>query len=411
MGLIPCNVIPDEILTDHPKRFRAMWIESSNPVHSLADSPRMRAALRHLECSVVVDVAMTETALQADYVLPASSQFEKAEATFFNLEFPKNGFHLRQPLFAPRAGTLSEAEIHARLVEAMAELKPQDYTGLKCAARFGYTAFGLYFAYASSRKTAQGRALAKYAPVVMYRTLGAGLPASLAHFAPAASLWGLSQMFVRTQARAAAAAGFSSQAWFLKSLFAGNKLFKAMLNSSSGFIFSISEYADSWKAVRLPNQKLNLHIPEMLQALRTLDAHLPPKSTEFPFVLSAGERRSDTSNTSIRNPEWQKKHALDAFGALRLNAQDALDLGCVQGDWVKITTKRGAAQAQIEITDTLQSGHISLPNGHGIDYATLDGSVRRYGVSLNELTNTEDRDAFAGTPWHKYVPARLEKVA
>src|SRR4051812_20067728 len=37
-GLIPCNAIPDEILTDHPARFRAMIVESSNPAHSLADS-------------------------------------------------------------------------------------------------------------------------------------------------------------------------------------------------------------------------------------------------------------------------------------------------------------------------------------------------------------------------------------
>ena len=39
-GLIPANVIPDEILTDHPKRFRAMIVESTNPCHSLADSQR-----------------------------------------------------------------------------------------------------------------------------------------------------------------------------------------------------------------------------------------------------------------------------------------------------------------------------------------------------------------------------------
>jgi len=48
-GLIPCNVIPDEILTDHPDRFRGMIIESGNPVHSLADSPRMREALAALD--------------------------------------------------------------------------------------------------------------------------------------------------------------------------------------------------------------------------------------------------------------------------------------------------------------------------------------------------------------------------
>ncbi|WP_255794400.1 molybdopterin-dependent oxidoreductase, partial [Mycobacteroides abscessus] len=35
-GLVPSNVIPEEILTDHPDRFRAMIVESSNPAHSLA---------------------------------------------------------------------------------------------------------------------------------------------------------------------------------------------------------------------------------------------------------------------------------------------------------------------------------------------------------------------------------------
>src|SRR6185503_3098392 len=47
-GLVPCNVIAEEILTDHPDRFRAMWIESSNPAHSLADSKRFREAMESL---------------------------------------------------------------------------------------------------------------------------------------------------------------------------------------------------------------------------------------------------------------------------------------------------------------------------------------------------------------------------
>ena len=118
-GLVPCNVIPDEILTDHPKRFRAMIVESANPAHSLADSARMREALDALELVVVIDVAMTETARLADYVLPAATQYEKAEATFFNFEFPRNIFHLRRPLLEPLPGTLPEPEIYARLVRAL----------------------------------------------------------------------------------------------------------------------------------------------------------------------------------------------------------------------------------------------------------------------------------------------------
>lgn len=94
-GLVPCNVIPDEILSDSPAAYKAMIIESANPVHSLADSPRWREAMAALEFSVVIDVAMTETARRADIVLPAASQYEKWEATFFNFEYPDNVFTLR----------------------------------------------------------------------------------------------------------------------------------------------------------------------------------------------------------------------------------------------------------------------------------------------------------------------------
>jgi formate dehydrogenase len=396
MGLIPCNVIPEEILTDHPHRFRAMFIESSNPVHSLADSQRMRQALRALDLSVVIDVAMTETARQADYVLPASSQFEKAEATFFNVEFPRNGFHLRQPLFPPRQGTLTEAEIHARLVEALGELDDSHYRFLRRAARLGRTAFGLAFAW----KAARDKKVERYAPVVLYRTLGQVLPEGIA---PAASLWGISQLFVRNQRVAAERAGFGGSA-----LAAGNKLFDAIITKPSGVIYSISEYSDSWRAVRLPDNKINLCIEEMLTELVTLDSQRPQSDTQYPFVLSAGERRSDTSNTSIRDASW---HRRGNFGTLRMHPHDAKKVGCKEGDWVSVTSFRGNAQAEIELGDDLQPGHVSLPNGHGLDYTAPDGTPVHKGVSLNELTDTARRDPFAGTPWHKHVPVRIERLS
>lgn len=396
MGLVPCNVIPEEILTDHPKRFRAMWIESANPAHSLADTRRMREAIRALELSVVVDVAMTETARCADYVLPATSQFEKAEATFFNLEFPRNGFQLRHPLFAPRPGTLTEAEIHARLLEQLGELSERDYRFLRRAARFGLTAFALAFAWASKRNPR----LARCASVVLYRTLGPQLPAGLA---PAASLWGLAHLYVRRQPDAARRAGFGGSA-----LAAGNALFRAIIDSPSGVIFAVSEYADSWKAVRRPGHRIELAIPELLDELKSLDAGLPAPAPEFPFVLSAGERRSDTSNTAVRDVSWHRK---GAYGTLRMNPVDAAALGCDDGDWVSIVTARGAAEAPVEVTDELQPGHVSLPNGQGLDYRRADGSIERHGVAVNELTDVKDRDPIAGTPWHKHVPVRIERLA
>jgi anaerobic selenocysteine-containing dehydrogenase len=395
IGLIPCNVIPEEILTDHPKRYRAMLIECGNPVHSLADSQRMRAALRALELSVVIDVAMTETAREADYVLPASSQFEKPDATFFNLEFPRNGFHLRQPLFEPRPGTLPEAEIHARLVEALGELSERDYAPLRRAAKLGRLAYSLAFAWHSKRN----RKIARYAAIVLYRTLGPSLPQGMA---PAAALWGIAQMYVRSQPAAAARAGFGGNA-----VFAGNRLFDAILDRPSGVIFAVSDYADSWQAVRLPDHRINLWLPELLPELQKLESGPQPGDPALPFVLSAGERRGETSNTAIRDSGWHRK---GAFGPLRISPQDAQALGCTDGDSLRLSTGRGSAIVVVEVTDTMQPGHISLPNGQGLDYRQADGTVVRSGVAPNELTDVTRRDFLAGTPWHKHVPARLERV-
>ncbi|MFO1340023.1 MAG: molybdopterin-dependent oxidoreductase [Burkholderiaceae bacterium] len=395
MGLIPCNAIPEEILTDHPKRFRAMVIESANPVHSLADSQRMRQALRALDFSVVIDVAMTETARQADYVLPASSQFEKAEATFFNMEVPHNAFHLRAPLFPPRPGTLTEAEIHSRLVEALGAVGEPQYRWLRRAARWGLGAFTAAFAWRSARDPA----VARHASVVLHRTLGPTLPTG---FAAAASLWGVCQMYLRRQPRAAAAAGFGGWAPA-----AANRLFRAILTSPSGLVFARTRYEDSWQAVRRPGHRIQLALPEMLAALRGLAQDAPPQDADYPFVLCAGERRSETSNTSIRDNSWHHK---GDFGALRVCPQDAQQIGCADGDWVRITTRRASATAPVELTDTLQPGLVTLPNGLGLDTTCPGGRTVRRGVSLNELTGSFDRDPFAGTPWHKHVPARLERI-
>lgn len=396
IGLIPCNVIPEEILTDHPKRYRALLVVSGNPIHSLADSQRMRQALRALELSVVVDVAMTETAREVDYVLPASSQFEKAEATFFNLEFPRNVFHLRKPLFEPLPGTLPEAEIFARLIETLGELGEKDYAPLRRALRFGRTAFALAFFASAARKPK----IMKYAPVILYRTLGPSLPKGMES---AAALWGVAQLYVQGNRKAAARAGFGGIPPF-----SGEKLFRAILENGSGTVFSESDYDDSWKAVGHSGHRINLHIPELLPELAKLETELPKADIEYPFVLSAGERRSDTSNTAVRDTAW---HRRGAYGTLRINPQDASALGCKDGDLLRVSTRRANAEAIVEITDTLQPGHISLPNGQGLDYRAANGNIVRKGVAPNELTDVSHRDFLAGTPWHKHVPARLERIS
>jgi anaerobic selenocysteine-containing dehydrogenase len=395
-GLIPCNVIPDEILTDHPDRFRALIVESSNPIHSLADSARMREAMRALDFSVVIDVAMTETGREADYVLPAASQFEKWEATFFTLEFPDNAFQLRLPLFEPLEGTLPEAEIHARLVHALGaldDLEPQLAT-LRAAAEGGLDAYAMAFMGAM----ADPRVM-KLAPAILYETLGPALPDGARGVA---AVWGLCQTVAMTYPASVARAGYVGAS----PMAVGNALFRAILDTPSGVVFSRDDYEETWARVETPDRRIRLVVPELLDELRGLEGESTDADADgMPFILSAGERRSDTANTLYRDPDWR---GAAREGSLRMAPADAKRLGLDDGDRVRISTAAGAAETVLEVTEMMQAGHVSLPNGQGLVYPDEAGGERLVGIATNELTTGDRRDPVAGTPWHKHVPARVE---
>ncbi|HBV24361.1 MAG TPA: molybdopterin oxidoreductase [Acidimicrobiaceae bacterium] len=393
-GLVACAAIPDAIDTDHPDRFRGMIVDSSNPVHTLPDSKRFREAFAKLDCLVVIDVAMTETARQAHYILPASSQYEKPEATFFAGEMPSNYFHIRQPIFEPLGDTLPEAEIYSRLVEAMGG-EPDGVEELAEAANESREAFIETFTRLSSENPDLGAKL----PTALYRSLGQ----SLGEMGPAAIMFGSAMQASMRFPDAIRAAGIKGDGLEL-----ANNLFDELINAKSGMIFSTSDYSTSFDRIKTPDGKIHIHIEELVEELRGLATEEPVSPTDaFPFVLSAGEHRGSTVNDVIRDPSWRKK---DKDGALRINPADADRLGVVDGQRVRVITKRGEAEAPADITDSMMEGQVSLPHGFGMEYPDENGEHKIHGVSVNELTDLEDRDWLALTPHHKHVRARLEAV-
>ena len=325
---------------------------------------------------------MTETARQSDYLLPAATQYEKFEATFFNFDFPKNVFQLRRPVLDPPLGPLPEPEIHARVVDALGFLDREAIEQLRAAATRDRDEFAAAFAQAMTSDPK----LAAVAPVVLYRTLGETLP----HGATAAAaLWPMAIRCSHRNPEGVARAGFGSGPD------AGNHATAAATRA-----------AETWARLAYDDGRIHLVQPELLEEFGELPADGPARDDAFPFVLSAGERRSSTANTILRDPAWRKK---DGDGSLRVSPTDAERLGLVDGDTATLTTRRASVIVTVAVDHTVQSGHVSLPNGLGLDH--VEAGVRHQtGVAPNELTASEDRDPWAGTPWHKTVPARLERV-
>ena len=397
-GLTPCNVIPDEILTDHPKRFRAMLVESGNPAHSLADSARMREAIAALELVVVIDVAFTETARLAHYVLPVASQYEKAEATFFNFEFPHNYFHLRKALVPPLPGLFSEAELHARLLEALGALPADAVAALRAAWLEGRQAFReKFFALAG----ANPRACSRSRRSVLYRAIGDLLPKGLAE---AAGVWALCQIAAQRHPQSLARAGFAGEPGE-----AADALFDALLTSKSAVVFAVDAWEENLARVRTPNGRVQLAIAGAVRRARRPRHRVPDR----------GERRVPVPALRRRAPlvHGQHDHAQPRLAeegrrgrAAHESRRTPSASGVANGGRVRISTRRGSAEVAVEVSDRMQPGHVSLPNGLGLDFPDASGATVATGVAPNELTRGEDRDWIAGTPWHKSTPARVEAL-
>jgi anaerobic selenocysteine-containing dehydrogenase len=217
----------------------------------------------------------------------------------------------------------------------------------------------------------------------------------------AAALWAVCHQYAKTNDGQIQALGLSGESDAL-----GDALFDHLLAANSGAVVSTETWPDVW--TRVPGHKVELALPELLLDAANLNFEQPEEtSTEFPFLLSAGERRAFTANTIIRNPDWRRK---DRDGALYINPKDAARLNLGEGSTARVSTDTGSLEVSVELNDCMQRGHISLPNGAGLDYPDENGALHQAGVSPNELTSASLRDAYVGTPWHKSVPAQLEAI-
>lgn len=396
--LFPPNVLPAEIESDHPQRTRALIVDSANPVVSAADTQAYRRAFEKLDLLVVVDVAMTETARYADYILPAASQFEKWEATFFNLEFPTNAFHLRKPLFAPLADTLPESEIYRQLAIAIGAI-PERYPFLERMAHWHqrWPQLGLYRVALVLAMALQPR-LRRTVAFALQGSLGKTLPDQAESTAP---FWGVSQLYVQKHEEAVARTGLPGRGVSLAEV-----LFQRILHQHSGALISQHRYEETWSLMGYKDRKVRLAIPELLDELRS-HPHNPNSWPDYPLMLIAGERRMYNANTIYRNPQWRQ---MDAEGVLKIHPVDAEALDLADGGQALCESPWGKLSVQVQICDTLRPGVVSLPHGYGLDYPDAKGRRIQYGPLLNLLTGAQHCDPISATPFHKNVPVRLRAV-
>jgi len=387
-GIYPPAVLPEEILSDHPERIRAVYVSQANPLRSYPDTTAYEEAFGRLDLLVTTEVAMTETARLSHYVLPARSAYEKWDSTFFPLNYPEIYFNMRRPIVQPEGEGLEDGEVVVRLAERLG-LIPEIPESLHAAARGDRMQF---LAELTKYAMSTPGVLDKM-PFVLAKTLGPVLGST--HLA---ALWGLLQAEPQRFREDAARVGFRPGPTM------GEEIFEAILDHPEGLWIGRCDPDENLGMLQTPDGKVNVSMPELADWVQSIDAASEAAALEpdpaYPLILNAGRHFDKNANTLMRNPAWNKKgHAC----TLLMNPSDAEALCLSHGQTVRVSTEAGSEVIELEVSDMTRSGLVIMPHGFGLVY---DGEV--YGANANRLAKNENRDEFAGTPLHKYVPCRVE---
>jgi anaerobic selenocysteine-containing dehydrogenase len=394
------NLIPEEIMVDHPDRIRALWVEGANPVLSYADTNAFLEARPQLDLLVVVEPAMTETALLADYVLPTPTGYEKWEQAGFPKGFPEVFVQLRPPAVPAPGEALPEPEIYARLVEAM-ELIPPPPEKLFALAENALTPEGAAIFLMTLMQEAQ-----ESRPEVLfwgYRTLGPKLPS------PAlVAIWAICHETVLT--RREGILRTLGADWNEAGPFEiAGELFRRILEHPEGVEIAKAPVEDNLEAnIGWPDGKVRISPERMLLEIDRAAKAEPETDPSHPFVLALGLRTRWTANTIQRDPKWRKGRGPHC--ALHVSPNDAHKLELEEGDLATVATRRGKVVLPAAIDKKLMDGHVWIPNGFGMAYPDADGRLVKQGVNLNELSDAKDRDPISGCPHHKYTLCSIERA-
>lgn len=122
---ISVTKLAEGILKSVDPPIKMIWVERGNPVTQNPDTGSVIEALRSLDFRVVVDQFMTDTAKEADIVLPAKTMFEQSDVIN---AYWHHYIQLKQKIIDPPGEVKPESEIFYHLAKRLG-LKESDLNG------------------------------------------------------------------------------------------------------------------------------------------------------------------------------------------------------------------------------------------------------------------------------------------
>jgi anaerobic selenocysteine-containing dehydrogenase len=363
LGSEPASLMAKEIATPGPAQVRALFVSAGNPVLSVPNGDELEAAIGQLELCVSLDLYVNETNAHADYVLPATTMYERADFPLPFQAYLTTPFRQATEAVVPPAGEAREEwEAIDVLMRGMARRTP----GL-AALQLVRRGLGLV-----------GR---RFEPQLLIDLV--------VRLAEGGDRLGLRR--------------------------GGLTLRRLLEQHPHGKVLRPHLRAGVLRRVVLHrDRRVALDHPEIAEEVADLRARVAAGAdADFPLrLIGMRELRSENS--------WMHNAPLLLRGGRRQRARmhpaDAAALGLEDGATVRIVSRHGAIELPVTLTDDLTQGAVAVPHGWGHKgtggWRRANGAAGDGGVNVNLLMSSEpeDLERLAGMAHLNGVPVRAEAV-
>jgi formate dehydrogenase len=352
LGSLPASVMAKEMTTPGKGQIRAMFFSSGNPVLSVPNGDELESAMGGLELSVAIDLYVTDTSRHCDFVLPATTMYEREDFPLpFLALFSKPFIQMTEAVVAPRGEARQEWEI----IDAISR-------------RIGVVPSSVRLARLA------GRAGIRLSP--------RRLVDLLLRVGPKGDLFGLRR--------------------------SGLSVAKLAKNPH-GMVLADHLAPDVMrKQIRSRDHRVHLDAPEILAEVTHL-RELNGDDPDFPLrLIGLRELRSHNS--------WMHNSPLLMRGgrthAARIHPDDAERLGVEDGGRCRIASAHGHIEIAATVTDEVKPGTVAVPHGWGHrggwQVANAAGGAN---VNLLASSDPADLERLAGMAHLNGIAIRVEAIA
>jgi len=376
-GELPVACLAEEIETPGEGQIRALVTVAGNPVLSTPNSERLSRAFESLDFMVSLDLFLNETTRHADVILPGISPLENSHYDFvFSQLAVRNNARFSPKLFEPPRGQLTDWETILRLVALL-------------------TGKGLQVDTASLDREILLQLIHRETKTKTSTIHGRDPQEILKALEPRVGPERMIDFMLRTGPYGE---GFGGNSEVLS---------LAVLEANPHGVDLGALQQRIPEVLRTRSGKIELAPEMVIEDVVRLQQSLSEENEEMVLI---GRRHLRSNNSWMHNIERLvvgKRRC-----TLQLNPTDAERLGLQDAEMAAVSSRVGAIEIPVEITDAILPGVASIPHGWGHDglHTKLQLASAHAGVNSNVLADEEIIDIPSGNAVLCGIPIQVKQA-